>query len=85
MTQDERQILIKTAEILYAHDMYYAGGYVEDIINDIDLINYEKTAEPITEAEKDIIADALAICDEHGYYGTGDLLLEVLNGTYTAG
>lgn len=84
MNAQERNTLIKTAEILYAHGMRYAGGYVEDAIEGIDLIQYEPTTEPLTDEEKDTLANALDICDKLGYYGTGDLLMEVLNGTYNA-
>ena len=84
MTNEERNILIKTAELLYSHGYMYAASYIEEAIDGLDLITYERTGEPLTDDDMDTIAECLELCDEHGLYGTGDLLVEIMNGTYTA-
>ena len=57
-----------------------AADMLIDILDDyISADPLENTSDPMTDEHADIIGEALNICDKIGKYGTGDILLDIIN------
>lgn len=79
----EKTDIIAIFEAIKICKMYnedYAADMLIDILDDYTSADpLENTSNPMTDEHADIIGEAINICDKIGKYGTGDILLDVIN------